>query len=125
MLFNAQAESPSFVIAALGVALWGVSAPPPTAPRLAAAALAIALVSLPSSAVAPYWAWTLRARYHFKMVPCAIAWCAIEAELLGARRGSGAAPRPAPAAARRTRPSGRSSSAARAEDGDAGGYLGS
>lgn len=83
VIFNHQSESPSFVIAMTGVAIWYVATP---RSRLhgALVVLAILLVSLSSTELVPHaWQRAVFVPYKLKTVPCVLAWLAMEWELLG------------------------------------------
>lgn len=88
VIFNHQAEAPSFVIAMTGIALWYTlsrRAPLDTA----LLALALLLVSVAPSSLTPH---DLRAgvvlHYGVKSIPCIVIWLVLQAELLGLRGGS-------------------------------------
>ncbi len=82
VLFNHKAESPTFIVALCGVALWYWSTPNPALWRKILLWSAFALASLsPSDLVPP----TVRARlvqpYVLKAVPCILVWIAISVQL--------------------------------------------
>ncbi len=82
VLFNHKAESPTFIVALCGVALWYRSTPHPALWRKILLWAAFALASLsPSDLVPP----TVRARlvqpYVLKAVPCILVWIAISVQL--------------------------------------------
>ncbi|GAC1649287.1 MAG: hypothetical protein NVS4B3_06120 [Gemmatimonadaceae bacterium] len=82
VLFNHQSESPSFVIAMTGVALWyagGLRTPP----RTALVVVSIALVSLWSTDITPRWLYAWCAHYRVKTLPCLAAWLWMQCDLLG------------------------------------------
>ena len=83
VIFNHQSESPSFVIAVLGIAIWWAMSPR-TWWRTAIVALTVFVVSIGYSDAMPEWArQEVFTRYRLKTVPCAIAWVAMQLELLG------------------------------------------
>ena len=86
VIFNHRAESPSFVIALTGIAIWFVITPrsPLTVTLLV---LTLAIVSLgASSAVPDAIRHGVVMHFRLKTVPCTLAWLAMQAELLGWRR---------------------------------------
>lgn len=94
VLFNHQAESPTFVIAVTGIAVWYATAPAPKGRlRHALMALTIVFVSLSSEDITPGWLRvTVLEPYHTKTIACLAAWIAIQLDLLGwgaARSGGG------------------------------------
>ncbi|MBI2797520.1 MAG: DUF2029 domain-containing protein [Gemmatimonadetes bacterium] len=83
VIFNHQSESPSFVIAVLGIAIWWAMSPR-TPWRTALACLTVFVVSIGYSDAMPEWArQEVFTRYRLKTVPCTIAWIAMQLELLG------------------------------------------
>ena len=83
VIFNHQSESPSFVIAMLGIAIWWAMSPR-TWWRTAIVGLTVFVVSIGYSDAMPEWArQEVFTRYRLKTVPCAIAWVAMQLELLG------------------------------------------
>jgi Glycosyltransferase family 87 len=88
VLFNHQAESPSFVIAVTGIAVWfASSARMPL--DVALMALTLLIVSVSSTELVPHWLQRdLFAQYRLKTIPCALVWLVMLAELLGLRRRS-------------------------------------
>ena len=83
VIFNHQSESPSFVIAMLGIAIWWAMSPR-TWWRTAIVVLTVFVVSIGYSDAMPEWArQEVFTRYRLKTVPCAIAWVAMQLELLG------------------------------------------
>ncbi len=85
VIFNNQSESPSFVIAMTGIAIWYV-AWPRTPVRTGLMALTVLLVSISSSELAPGWfKREVLVPYHAKTIPCALVWLVLQAELLGLR----------------------------------------
>ena len=74
VIFNHQSESPSFVIAVTGIAIWFV-----TTPRSgwhdAILVLTLVVVSLSSTDITPKsWQQHFFVHYRLKTVPCTIAW---------------------------------------------------
>jgi len=86
VIFNHQVESPSFVIAVTGIAVWfASSAPMPL--DVALMALTLLIVSVSSTELVPHWLQRdLFAQYRLKTVPCTLVWLVMLAELLGLRR---------------------------------------
>jgi hypothetical protein len=89
VLFNHQAESPSYVIAMLGVSLWWATSER-TAWRTALLAACVVIVNLASTDLMP------RALYHayyvpwlLKTVPLVPVWIAMQLELHGVVRNAG------------------------------------
>ena len=104
VIFNHQSESPSFVIAVTGIAIWFV-----TTPRnwwhSTVMVLTILVVSISSTDVTPRsWQQHFFVHYRLKTIPCTLAWLTMMWELLAFRRseiGEGdeldvAAPQPLP-----------------------------
>lgn len=92
VIFNHQSESPSFVIAVTGIAIWFV-----TAPRswwhTTVMALTILIVSISSTDITPKsWQQNFFVHYRLKTIPCTFAWLTMIWELLTFRpseRGEG------------------------------------
>ena len=86
VLFNHQVESPSFVIAVTGIAIWyAISARTPLDVALVVATILI--VSVSSTELVPHWIQRdVFVRYRLKTIPCAMVWFVMQAELLGLRR---------------------------------------
>ena len=88
VIFNHQVESPSFVIAVTGIAVWFAS----SARRpldVALMALTLLIVSVSSTELVPHWLQRdVFVKYRLKTVPCALVWLVMQAELLGLRRRS-------------------------------------
>lgn len=81
VLFNHKAESPTFVIAMAGVAIWYVSGSASVA-RTALVALAFLVVSLMSGDLTPRWFHQqIYVRYGLKTLPCLAVWLAVQADL--------------------------------------------
>lgn len=81
VVFNHQAESPSYVIATTGVGVW-VATRPPAWWRYGLALLALLLVSLATTSLisAEVRHAVVRA-YSLQAVPCVLCWLAIQGEL--------------------------------------------
>ncbi|MBI3567497.1 MAG: DUF2029 domain-containing protein [Gemmatimonadetes bacterium] len=89
VLFNHQAESPSYSIAMIGAALW-VVASPRAGWRTALFAFALVVVNLASTDLMPralYKAYYVK--YMLKTVPLIPLWLVMQAELLGLIRDRG------------------------------------
>lgn len=85
VIFNHQVESPSFVIAVTGIAVWFASSARMRF-DVALMALTILIVSVSSTELVPHWLQRdLFAQYRLKTVPCALVWLVMLAELLGLR----------------------------------------
>lgn len=84
-IFNHQVESPSFVIAMTGVAIWFVISPR-RAVDVLLLSLVLLIVSLGSSDVVPdtFRQWVVH--YKLKTLPCLVVWLLLQAELLGLRQ---------------------------------------
>ncbi|HEU4643300.1 MAG TPA: glycosyltransferase family 87 protein [Gemmatimonadaceae bacterium] len=83
VIFNQRSESPTFVIAVTGIAIWWV-ATPRSALHDAMIVLTILVVSVSSTEVVPHaWQRALFVPYRLKTVPCVLAWLVMQAELLG------------------------------------------
>ncbi|HEX6534729.1 MAG TPA: glycosyltransferase family 87 protein [Gemmatimonadaceae bacterium] len=83
VIFNHQSESPSFVIAMTGIAIWYV-ATPRSAVHGALVVLAILLVSLSSTEITPHaWQRAIFVPYRLKTIPCVLVWLVMQGELLG------------------------------------------
>jgi hypothetical protein len=88
VIFNHQVESPSFVIAVVGIAIWFVTSER-TKLDVALMAITILVVSVSSTELMPHaWQREFFVRYRLKTVPCLLVWLVIQAELLGLRRSS-------------------------------------
>lgn len=84
-IFNHQVESPSFVIAMVGISTWFVlSARRPLDVALLVAVLLV--VSLGSSDAVPRSLRALIVTYKLKTLPCLAVWVTLQGELLGVRR---------------------------------------
>ncbi len=102
VIFNHKAESPMFILAVMGVAIWFV-----TSERNLFHTIVMAFVllfaSLASTDIVPrFWRETITTPLVVKAVPCILAWFVMEAELLLAR----AAPRVPPVGRRDILPGG-------------------
>lgn len=86
VIFNHQVESPSFVIAVTGIAIWYTrSARTPL--DMALIVVTLLIVSVSSTEIVPHWIQRdVFVRYRLKTIPCAIVWLVMQAELLGFRR---------------------------------------
>jgi len=104
VIFNHQSESPSFVIAVTGIAIWFV-----TTPRswwhTTVMVLTILIVSISSTDITPKsWQRDFFVPYRLKTIPCTLAWLTMMWELLVFRPSEGgeaheldvAAPQPLP-----------------------------
>ena len=88
VIFNHQVESPSFVIAVAGIAIWFVTSER-TKLDVALMALTILVVSLSSTELMPHaWQRDFFVRYRLKTIPCLLVWLVMQAELLGLRRSA-------------------------------------
>jgi len=105
VIFNHQAESPSFVIAMTGIAIWYLAADRGTV-DLALLVGALLLTSVASSELTPHAIRIGVVRtYGLKAIPSIVIWLVLQAELLGLRRDRPRQPEarePAPAMARAT-----------------------
>ena len=89
VLFNHQAESPSYVIAMIGVAVWFASAERSWW-RVALMAIAFVVVNLGSTDLVPRaWYRDYYVRYMLKTVPLIPVWVVMQCELFGIIRDSG------------------------------------
>ena len=84
VIFNHQAESPSFVIAMTGVALWYVAGARQAADNLLLGACLL-FVSLAASSLAPESVRREVTRYGVKAIPCIAVWIVLQLELFGVR----------------------------------------
>lgn len=86
VIFNHRAESPTFVIALTGIAIWFVITPR-TRFTVALMAASVLIVSIGASSAVPN---AIRVgavmHYRLKTIPCLVAWLVMQAELLGIRR---------------------------------------
>jgi hypothetical protein len=82
VIFNHQSESPTFVIAAAGAAIWFASLPRPTWREWALLAFFVVCTILASSDAMPkVLQRDLFDRYHFKTVPAIVLWIFIQVRL--------------------------------------------
>ena len=82
VIFNHQSESPSFVIAVTGIAIWFVITPR-TWWHTAVMVLTILIVSVSSTDITPRsWQQNFFVHYRLKTIPCALAWLTMMWELL-------------------------------------------
>jgi hypothetical protein len=85
VIFNHQSESPSFVIAVTGIAIWFVSTPR-TWWHATVMVLTILIVSISSTDITPKsWQRDFFVHYRLKTIPCTLAWLTIMWELLSFR----------------------------------------
>ena len=99
VLFNHKAESPSFVVAAAGVAFWFVSADRDWLAWSAFAFFVVGTVLAASDAMPESFQETFFEPYRFKTVPVLVVWILTQAALWkdsSAPRRNESAPRPAP-----------------------------
>ena len=97
VLFNHQAESPSYAIAMIGMAVWFVTAAPARW-RVALMAVAFVVVNLGSTDLMPReWYRAFYIGYALKTVPLIPAWIVMQLELLGLIRDDGRRDHHAPA----------------------------
>ncbi|MEO7038898.1 MAG: glycosyltransferase family 87 protein [Gemmatimonadaceae bacterium] len=82
VIFNHQSESPSFVIAVTGIAIWFVSTPRSWW-HTTVMVLTILVVSISSTDITPKsWQRDFFVHYRLKTIPCTIAWLTMMWELL-------------------------------------------
>jgi hypothetical protein len=82
VIFNHQSESPTFVIAATGAAIWFASIGRPTRGEWALFVFFVVCTILASSDAMPRVIQReLFDRYHFKTVPCIVLWMVIQVRL--------------------------------------------
>jgi hypothetical protein len=85
VIFNHRSESPSFVIAVVGIAIWFVISTP-DALTISVIVATVAIVSIGASSAVPN---AIRVgvvmHYRLKSLPCAVAWLVMQAELWGWR----------------------------------------
>lgn len=82
VIFNHQSESPTFVIAVAGVAVWFASLARRTALEWALFVFAVVATILASSDAMPRAIQAgLFDRYHFKVVPCILVWAYLQWQL--------------------------------------------
>jgi hypothetical protein len=84
VIFNHKAESPMFILAVTGVAIW-CAAFPQNGVHAFVMALVLVFTSLGSTDLVPrYWRDTIGNPFVVKVVPCILAWVVIQVELLRA-----------------------------------------
>jgi hypothetical protein len=82
VIFNHQSESPSFVIAVTGIAIWFVTTPR-TWWHTTVMVLTILVVSISSTDITPKsWQRDFFVHYRLKTIPCTLAWLTMIWELL-------------------------------------------
>ncbi len=82
VIFNHQSESPSFVIAMTGIAVWFVITPR-TWWHTTLMVLSILIVSISSTDITPKsWQQNFFVHYRLKTIPCTLAWLTMMWELL-------------------------------------------
>jgi hypothetical protein len=82
VIFNHKAESPMFILAVTGVAIW-YSAYPQDCVRNFIVALVLVVTSLGSTDLVPrHWRDTISTPLVFKAVPCILAWLVMQVELV-------------------------------------------
>jgi hypothetical protein len=85
VIFNHQSESPSFVIAVTGIAIWFVTTPR-TWWHATVVVLTILVVSVSSTDITPRsWQRDFFVHYRLKTIPCTLAWITMIWELLAFR----------------------------------------
>lgn len=85
VIFNHQSESPSFVIAVTGIAIWFVTTPR-TWWHTTVMVLTILVVSISSTDITPKsWQQHFFVHYRLKTIPCTLAWLTMIWELLAFR----------------------------------------
>ncbi len=85
VIFNHQSESPSFVIAVTGIAIWFVSTPRSWW-HTTVMVLTILVVSISSTDITPKsWQQNFFVHYKLKTIPCTLAWLTMMWELLAFR----------------------------------------
>ena len=81
VIFNHQSESPSFVIAVTGIAIW-FAISPRSWWRTTLMVLTILVVSISSTDITPKsWQRDIFVHYRLKTIPCTLAWLAMMWEL--------------------------------------------
>ncbi|MEO6209389.1 MAG: glycosyltransferase family 87 protein [Gemmatimonadaceae bacterium] len=82
VIFNHQSESPSFVIAVTGIAIWFVSTPRSWW-HTTVMVLTILIVSISSTDITPKsWQRNFFVHYRLKTIPCTVAWLTMMWELM-------------------------------------------
>ena len=86
VIFNHQSESPTFVIAATGAAIWFASLTRPTRAEWALFVFVVVCTILASSDAMPKVVQReVFDRYHFKTVPCVVLWVLLQVRLWRSR----------------------------------------
>jgi hypothetical protein len=92
VIFNHQSESPSFVIAVTGIAIWFATTPR-SRWHTTVMVLTILVVSISSTDITPKsWQQNFFVRYRLKTIPCTLAWITMIWELClfrASQRGEG------------------------------------
>jgi hypothetical protein len=82
VIFNHQSESPSFVIAVTGIAIWFATTPR-TWWHTTVMVLTVLVVSISSTDITPKsWQRDFFVHYRLKTIPCTLAWLTMIWELL-------------------------------------------
>ena len=82
VLFNHASESPSFVVAYAGIVIWYATSPPSRL-RTAVMALTLLVMVVHDVDVVPRWVkHDILVPYRIKGIPCLVAWCVMQWELL-------------------------------------------
>jgi Glycosyltransferase family 87 len=85
VIFNHKAESPMFILAVSGVAIWYAVSKRNIAQTILVA-FVLLITSLGSTDLVPhYWRATVTTPLVLKVVPCLVVWCVMQAELLSSR----------------------------------------
>lgn len=93
VIFNHKAESPTFVIAMCGAALWGIAGPP-SAMRGGLLVLVFVVTGLSATDLVPHGLKDLLVRqWGVKVIPCILLWAVVTIELLLADRRTATEPR--------------------------------
>jgi len=89
VLFNHASESPSFVVAYAGIAIWYVSSPPSRV-RAVVMALTLLVMVVHDVDVVPRWVkYDFLVPYRIKGIPCLVVWFVMQWELLVTARSTG------------------------------------
>jgi hypothetical protein len=94
IIFNHKAESPTFIIAVIGVGIWYFAMPRTIWRRVMLAAVFIFTIMSPSDLFPPFIRQNLFQPYTIKAVPCIIVWCIVFIDLMTLKKGSGNEPLP-------------------------------
>jgi hypothetical protein len=81
VIFNQMSESPTFVLAATGIALWYVHDRRPSSTALVVFVFLFSSLVM-TEALPRRWRWDIVAPYVIKVIPVAIAWLRIQYDLL-------------------------------------------